>query len=752
MNTSSAQLAQAISCQRQGRLAEAVTIYRQLLASEPRNGDALHHCGVAMAQMGRVQDAVGLFAAAVQVQPANPVMQANLGRALGDLGRHTEALQCYERALALKPDLAAIHRGRGTALLQLGRIDEALGSLQQAVRLAPNDAHAQCDLGVALERVARHQDALQCFKRAIALDPKHAEAHHNLGLVEAALGRHREALASIERALALQPRQPQAHSNRGNALRALGRPAEALESYQRALSIQSGDAITLHNRGLALMDLERPIEALASFDQALASSPAPSGVPSGAASSAVASLTASAPTHFSRGRVCLQLGRASEALASFERALALAPQDCDAHFYRGYALALLERHAESLASFDDAVALKPDYAEALNNRGVALGRLSRPHEALESFARALASKPDYAEAYTNAGNTHKALKRYDEALRSFDRALSIKPDDVMGTWSKALLTLTLGDLAQGWPLYESRFRLQHLGSLQRSLDMPRWSGSEPLEGKSIFVYAEQGIGDALQFCRYLQLLAARGARVVFEVQPTLLNLMRTLTTPVTLVDAGQPAPRCDYFSPLLSLPLAFGTTLDSIPDGVPYLAADGAAVSAWRQRLAELPGFKLGLNWQGNPDAERQAWVRGRSFALREAAPLAGVPGVSLVSLQKGAGAGQRLEVDFGARLLELTDPLDTGPEALSDTAALMLGLDLVITSDTALAHLAGALGVPVWVVLHAVPDWRWLTERSDTPWYPSMRLFRQREAGDWPEVFDRVAAQLAAQSMGTAC
>lgn len=735
MNTSSAQLAQAISCQRQGRLAEAVTIYRQLLASEPRNGDALHHCGVAMAQMGRVQDALGLFAAAVQVQPANPVMQANLGRALSDLGRHTEALQCYERALALKPDLAAIHRGRGNALLQLGRMDEALGSLQQAVRLAPNDAHAQSDLGVVLERVARQQDALQCFQRAVALDPNHAEAHHNLALILAALGRHVEALASVERALALQPRQPQAHSNRGNTLRALGRPAEALESYQRALAIQSSDAITLHNRGLALMDLERPVEALASFDQALAlaSSLAPSGTPG------------SAQTHFSRGRVCLQLGRASDALASFERALALAPQDCDAHFYRGYALALLERHAESLASFDQAVALKPDYAEALNNRGVALGRLSRPHEALESFAMALASKPDYAEAHTNAGNTHKALKRYDEALRSFDCALSIRPDDVMSTWSKALLTLTLGDLAQGWPLYESRFRLQHLGSLQRSLDMPRWSGSEPLEGKSIFVYAEQGIGDALQFCRYLQLLTARGARVVFEVQPTLLQLMRTLTTPVTLVAAGQPAPSCDYSSPLLSLPLAFGTTLDSIPGGVPYLAADGAAVSAWRQRLAALPGLKVGLNWQGNLEAERQAWVRGRSFALSEAAPIASVPGVSLVSLQKGAGATQRSQVDFGARLLELTDPLDTGPEALADTAALMLGLDLVITSDTALAHLAGALGVPVWVVLHAVPDWRWLTERSDTPWYPSMRLFRQHEAGDWPEVFNRVAAQLAA-------
>jgi tetratricopeptide (TPR) repeat protein len=735
MNTSSAQLAQAISCQRQGRLAEAVTIYRQLLASEPNNGDALHHCGVAMAQMGRVQDAVGLFAAAVQAQPANPVMQANLGRALGDLGRHTEALQCYERALALKPDLAAIHRGRGTTLLQLGRIDEALASLQQAVRLAPSDAHAQSDLGVVLERAARHQDALQCFKRAIALDPNHAEAHHNLALILAALGRHAEALASIERALALQPRQPQAHSNRGNALRALGRPAEALESYQRALAIQSADAITLHNRGLALMDLERPVEALASFDQALAlaSSLAPSGAPG------------SAQTHFSRGRVCLQLGRASDALASFERALALVPQDCDAHFYRGYALALLERHAESLASFDQAVALKPDYAEALNNRGVALGRLSRPHEALESFAMALASKPDYAEAHTNAGNTHKALKRYDEALRSFDCALSIRPDDVMSTWSKALLTLTLGDLAQGWPLYESRFRLQHLGSLQRSLDMPRWSGSEPLEGRSIFVYAEQGIGDALQFCRYLQLLTARGARVVFEVQPTLLQLMRTLTTPVTLVAAGQPAPRCDYFSPLLSLPLAFGTTLDSIPGGVPYLAANTTAVSAWRQRLAALPGFKVGLNWQGNLEAERQAWVRGRSFALSEAAPIASVPGVSLVSLQKGAAAGQRSQVDFGARLLELTDPLDTGPEALADTAALLVGLDLVITSDTALAHLAGALGIPVWVVLHAVPDWRWLTERSDTPWYPSMRLFRQHEAGDWPEVFDRVAAQLAA-------
>jgi hypothetical protein len=264
------------------------------------------------------------------------------------------------------------------------------------------------------------------------------------------------------------------------------------------------------------------------------------------------------------------------------------------------------------------------------------------------------------------------------------------------------------------------------------------------------VYAEQGLGDTLQFCRYILPLEAMGARVVFEVQPVLKKLLGSLPMRGALVGRGEPLPAFDLHTPLGSLPLAFRTEIGSIPGGVPYLTVNPAAVSRWRERLAAVPGFKVGLNWHGNPEAEKRAALQARSFPLAAAAPLARLRKLSLVSLQKGAGAEQLGSVDFGGEITQLTDPTFMGPDEIAEeTAAIMMGLDLVITADTAIAHLAGSLGIPVWVVLQAVPDWRWLIERTDSPWYPTMRLFRQRNPGDWPELFERVASELDALRAG---
>lgn len=326
----------------------------------------------------------------------------------------------------------------------------------------------------------------------------------------------------------------------------------------------------------------------------------------------------------------------------------------------------------------------------------------------------------------------------------FDRGLAVAPDHAPTLWGKALLLLAMGELAQGWPLYEARLRLDYLHEYRRAFAMPRWSGVEDIAGRSILIHAEQGLGDTLQFCRYLRLLEAAGARVVFEVQPQLAELMRSLGLRGTLITRGEPVPRTDYQCPLLSLPLALGTRLDSIPGGAPYVHADADRVAAWRQRLGAMPGLKIGLNWQGKPEAEKQAWIRGRSYPLACAAPLARLRGVSLISLQKGAAASQRNHAEFGGALAEVIDPEDTGPQAMMETAALISALDLVITSDTAVAHLAGALGAPAWIVLHADPDWRWLLERSDSPWYPTLRLFRQSRRGDWTGVFESVAREAA--------
>jgi len=578
--------------------------------------------------------------------------------------------------------------------MRVGKPAAALVSFLEAARLAPHDDQAQNGAGVALERLNRPDEARHCFERALALNPRNAEAHHNLGLIEAAAGRHAEALTSIERALALQPNQPALHGNRGTELLALGRQAEALASFDHALRLAPQDAAVHRNRGLALAILKRH----------------------------------------------------SEALASFDRALELAPQQFDAHLQRGVALAALERYQESLESFDQALARDPNSADALNNRGAVLVRLFRPRDALPDFARSIALRPDYAEAFTNAGIALRGLGRYQEALSHLDRALSIRPDDVTATWTKALLKLAMGEFRDGWPLYESRLRLAHVRQLQRTFAAPRWTGAQPLAGKTLLVHADEGLGDTLQFCRYLPVLEARGARVVFEVQPTLKPLLGSLAMRGALVGRGELLPEYDLHIPLLSLPLALRTEIDTIPGGVPYLKVDPVAVRSWGERLAELPGRKVGLNWHGNPEAEKFSALDARSFPLAAAAPLARVAGVSLVSLQKGPGAGQRSEVEFGHALAQLADPLRMGPEEMAaETAAIIMGLDLLITCDTALAHLAGALGARVWVALQSVPDWRWLIDRDDSPWYPTMRLFRQRTPGDWPELFERVTAELRA-------
>lgn len=697
MNTSSsAYLAHGQTLQRQGRLAEAAALFRQVLSGEPRNADALHLLGITLGRMGRPEEAVELITAATRLRPSNPVMHANLGNALAEVGRDAEAIKSYERAAKLKPDLVPAHRGRGVVLAKLNRLEASLDSLRRAVGLAPGEAQLHSDLGVTLERLGRRNEALGHLERAVALNPYHVQAHYNRAVVQFDLGRYEQALSSIEQAVQLEPRNAVMLVHRGNTLWALGRAEEALASLDSSLAIAPQQAGVHHQRALILLVLQRHEHALASLDQALA----------------------------------------------------LAPERFGPHFHRGVALMALERQAEAIVSFDRALALEPTSAESFNNRGVALQELNRPHDALESFAAAANRKPDYVEAHTNLGNTLKGVGRFHEALESFDRALAIAPSHAPTLWGKSLLKLTQGELEEGWPLYEARLQVDHLRPYQRDFMIPRWLG-EPLEGKTLLVHAEQGLGDTLQFIRYVPLLEARGAHVVLEVPPALLELLRSFAMRGTLVGQGEPSPQADYHCPLLSLPLAFQTRLDSIPGGVPYVTAEQTAVQEWRERLSSLPGFKIGLNWQGHVGAEKQPWVRGRSFALACAEPLASVPGVHLVSLQKGVAAEQRTQVGFGPAIEQLTDPMDTGPEALQETAALMSALDLVITSDTSTAHLAGALGVQTWVVLHAIADWRWLLDRSDSPWYPTMRLVRQRTAGDWPEVFGRLARELAVRTHG---
>ena len=425
------------------------------------------------------------------------------------------------------------------------------------------------------------------------------------------------------------------------------------------------------------------------------------------------------------------------ALASYDEAIALKPDYAEAHYSRGGVLMELKRPEEALASFDRALAIRPDYPEALCNRGNTLKELDRLDKALEAYDMALAARPDFVDALNNRGNTLGALGRFAEARASYDRAVELAPDNGELRFNRAYLLLLLGRLDEGWREHEGRRKKTTW--VNRGFDCPEWAG-EDISSKRLLLYAEQGMGDTIQFARFASVVAGLGAEVILEVQPRLAGLLQGLDCAAEVVRRGEKLPEFDRHLPLMSVPFALRCSSDHIPGKVPYLSADPVRVERWGRRLTNR-GFRVGIAWQGNAAAPVD---KGRSFSLRTLAPLGRIPGARLISLQKGAGAEQLGDLPAGMVVENLGADFDAGRDAFLDTAAVMMSLDLIITSDTAVAHIAGALGRPVWIVLKHVPDWRWMTEREDTPWYPTARLFRQSREGDWDEVMTRVASELA--------
>jgi tetratricopeptide (TPR) repeat protein len=421
------------------------------------------------------------------------------------------------------------------------------------------------------------------------------------------------------------------------------------------------------------------------------------------------------------------------------------------HFDALHMLGALEIQTDNLQRaavlLGKAVRINPNDATAHSNRGAALLGLQRPGEALDSHDRAIALDPNHADAHYNRGNVLIALDRVDEGLASYDRAIALKPDYASAHYNKSLPLLRRGDFGEAWPLFEWR-KGEGRPVAVRSFPQPQWSGRESLAAKSLFIHWEQGFGDTLQFVRYARLARARGARVILSAQDPLVWLLKQLEPEIEVIGGAEQPAVFNYHCPLMSLPLAFGTTLETVPDQSPPLRADATAVAAWSTRLSGLAGPKVGLAWAGGPGAranEANAVDRRRSIELARLAPLLATPGVSFVSLQKGGPAGQLHDLAPRLRPLDLMDEAHD----FADTAALIANLDLVVTVDTSVAHLAGAMGKPVWILSRFDGCWRWLTGREDSPWYPTARLFRQAAPGDWETVIARVAARLAEVAAG---
>ncbi|MGH6802997.1 MAG: tetratricopeptide repeat protein [Methyloceanibacter sp.] len=446
----------------------------------------------------------------------------------------------------------------------------------------------------------------------------------------------------------------------------------------------------------------------------------------------------SAEALYNRGNALHALKRHEEAIASYEQAIAIKFDYVEALNNRGNALRALKRQEDAITSYDQALAIKPDFVEALSNRGAALAALNRHEEAIASYDKALTIRPDYAEALNNRGSALQALNRHEEAIASFDKAVALKPDYAEVFFNASLARLTLGDLAAGWQEYEWRWKTKSFASSKRAFRQPLWLGREPLAGKTILLYAEQGFGDTIQFMRYVPLVARKGARVLLAVTPSLAPLVEGLEGIAKVTTQLLPREHFDLQCPLLSLPLAFGTTLETIPAEVPYLHASANKIEHWHRRLGASTRPRVGIVWSGRLTHKND---HNRSIPLSALIPLTEA-GVELVSLQK------EVRREDQAFLLQPQEIEHFGDELkdFSDSAALVSLMDLVISVDTAAAHLAGALGKPVWILLPFRPDWRWLLDREDSPWYPTARLFRQPDIGDWDSVIRRVVEELREQ------
>lgn len=700
--------------------AGAGRLYEGVLTMAPDHVEALHLLGLVHLKLGDPVRAEPLIARSMRFGLNQPWNLANHAAALTGVGRHRDALAVADRALAADPDHAPSNAARGDALLALGQYDAALAAYDRALVREPTHAAAWCKRGETLRRLERPADALISIERALRIDENDPAAHTERGHALRALGHREQALHSYQLAMVVRGKTPDLVYACGVAMTELGRPADALACLDEGLARLPNDEQLLYASCVALDLLHARDELLKRCDRLLALN------------------RGNVAAWVGRGNALLGLERYDEAAHAYREALARKPDDIDARRNRAAALRALGRFDDALADYDAALALTGPHVELHYNRALALQQLGRYDEALASHAAAAAAPADVAQALFTRALARQHLGDYDVALADYADACRRDPHHGAARRSEAFCRLLMGDFDAGWRQHETRWDAADVMLHRRHADRPLWTGDEPLAGRTLLLHAEQGYGDTLQFCRYASLAHDLGATVIVEAPAALGELLDTLRGVSRIVTDGQPTPAFDLQCPLMSLPYAFRTTLDTVPADVPYLHADALRRAAWAQRLDALapPGrLRVGLAWSGNP---RHANDENRSIPFAALAPLVAAHDATCVSLQPQVRA-RDADAFAASGVLSFADALTD----FAETAALVDTLDLVIGVDTSVAHLAGALGRPVWVLLPLVPDWRWLLERDDSPWYPAATLFRQMRPGDWPAVIGRVAEAL---------
>jgi hypothetical protein len=571
---------------------------------------------------------------------------------------------------------------------QSGNFDKAQSILKRVLQNDSNSADAIFELSIAYAKASRFIEALAIFYFLQSYTKDDFRISYNLGLIHSLRGEHQLALEAYDVALKIQPDDVETLINKGSTCNDIKNYALALEVLEQAIRIKPDIPEAWSNKGIALNNLNLYEESLSAHNTAI---------------------------HYN-------------------------PSFVEAWLNKSIPLLKLKRYAEASEACDKALKLKPDYAEANFNKGNVLNELKRYDEAIAHYDKALSLKPDYHEAWSNKGFTLNELKRYDEAIAHYDKALSLKPDYHEASWNKSLCLLSQGDFQNGLPLYESRWSIKKVSEVagKRLFDKPTWLGVESLQGKTILLYGEQGLGDFIQFCRYTKAVADLGSKVILEVPTLLASLMENLEGVSQLVIQGKELPFFDYQCPLLSLPLALNTRIYSIPANIPYITVCQNKVAEWKLRLGEKRKKRIGLVWSSMSDFSDDS---KRSLMLSDFIKALPLEEFEYICLQKEL---KDCDKEFFQNYKNIRFFGDEFAD-FSDTAALIENLDLVISTCTSVPHLSAALGKETWILLSHVPDWRWLLDREDSPWYPSIKLYRQVTNGEWVGVLDKVKADLNA-------
>jgi tetratricopeptide (TPR) repeat protein len=664
--------------------------YQRMLAENPCNPKALVGMSLVALASRQSEAAVKMARAALGQAPKMGTAWVALGQALKAAGRRDEAERAYLHAISLDGMDALARMGLGELMLATGRPEAAIKEYELALRGQPAMAGIQMGLGHALTMMGRYEEALGRYQQTLKLHPRLAEAEFASGFVLARMGKLKEAELRYRRALAWRPDFAAAWMNLGSLLREQGREVYAEAALRRAVELRPDLVSGWVN--LAILEHERH--------------------------------------------------RQAEAEGYLRKAFALNPEQVETQVAWCQFRSSEHDPAGAWQWLRWALAREPSHLEAVNMHGILLHNERRFDEAVEVFARA--ESLGHRAAASNRGNSLLDLDRMEEALQAQERAVELEPSNSGAQYNLALTRLRIGDWKRGWPGYEARWRFREVHRSPMIFRQPRWQG-EPLEGRRILLHAEQGLGDSIQFCRYAALVAARGGQVVLQVREPVERLMGSLAVvragQAVVAPLGVEPPEFDLECPLMSLPAVFGSTVETVPWTGAYLGADAAAVHEKRMRFPDLRPhqvrpLRVGLSWAGNP---RYKADRRRSTELATLLPLFDVAGITWIALQKGPAAEQLAELPGNVFVWDGS----SRDRDLAETAALIATLDLVVTTDTSIAHLAGAMGKPVWILLPHLGDWRWMQKIETTPWYPTARLFRQREPGDWAGVVERVIGEL---------